>query len=60
MTGMGSNLLFSSQNATLLDRGQIQIVRQNFGFDLEKGINQVELDLAQEHYYLEVRRKNEG
>lgn len=60
VTGLGSNLLFSSQNATLLDRGQIQIVRQNFGFDLEKGINQVELDLAQEHYYLEVRRKNEG
>jgi hypothetical protein len=56
VTALGSNLTCTQQTATLLDRGQIEIVRQNFGFDLENGITTVTLDMAQEHYYLEVRR----
>ena len=48
-----------SQTATLEDRGLITIVRQNFGFDLEKGVNTVTLDPAEEHYYLEVKRLTE-
>lgn len=55
VTKLGSNLACSAQTATLEDRGQIEIVRQNFGFDLEKGITTVTLDPAEEHYYLEVR-----
>lgn len=55
VTRLGSNLACSVQTATLEDRGQIEIVRQNFGFDLEKGITTVTLDPAEEHYYLEVR-----
>lgn len=55
VTGLGSCLDFTSQTAVLRDRGQIEIVRQNFGFDLEKGVREVLLDRAVEHYYLEVR-----
>ena len=56
VTELGSNLACTAQTATLEDRGQIQIVRQNFGFDLENGVNTVALDPEVEHYYLEVRR----
>ena len=56
VTQLGSTLTFTGQTATLEDRGQIQIVRQNFGFDLENGGKTVTLDPAEEHYYLEVRR----
>lgn len=59
VTQLGSNLTCTEQTATLEDRGLIEIVRQNFGFDLENGINTVTLDPAQEHYYLEVRRITE-
>ena len=56
VTALGSNLACTGQRATLEDRGQIQIIRQNFGFDLEAGIRTVTLDPAVEHYYLEVKR----
>lgn len=56
VTKQGSNLACTRQTAVLEDRGQIEIVRQNFGFDLEKGVTRVELDPEAEHYYLEVRR----
>ena len=56
VTRLGSNLTCTEQTATLEDRGQIQIVRQNFGFDLENEVNTVALDPDMEHYYLEVRR----
>ena len=56
MTTLGSNLTCTGQTAILEDRGQIEIVRQNFGFDLEAGIKSAALDLGTEHYYLEVKR----
>lgn len=56
VTKLGSNLTYTGQTAVLKDRGQIEIVRQNFGFDLESGVNEVALDPDQEHYYLEVKR----
>lgn len=56
---LGSNLACTEQTATLEDRGLIEIVRQNFGFDLENGVNTVTLDPEQEHYYLEVKRLTE-
>ena len=55
VTELGSNLNFTKQTARLEDRGQIEIVRQNFGFDLANGINEVTLDKAIPHYYLEVK-----
>jgi hypothetical protein len=60
VTTLGSNLNCTEQRATLLDRGQIEIVRQNFGFDLENGVTAVTLDPETEHYYLEVKRLEEG
>ena len=55
VTKLGSNLACTGQRAAIEDRGLIEIVRQNFGFDLKNGVKTVELDPAQEHYYLEVR-----
>lgn len=57
VTELGSNLICTGQRATIEDRGKIEIIRQNFGFDLENGVKTVDLDPAQEHYYLEVRGK---
>lgn len=58
VTRLGSNLTYTRQSAALEDWGQIKIIRENFGFDLEKNIRTVDLDPAQEHYYLEVRSTN--
>ena len=55
VTQLGSTLNLTGQTATLEDRGQIEIVRQNYGFDLESGVKTVVLDPAAEHYYLEVK-----
>ena len=60
VTELGSNLVCTAQTATLKDRGQIEIQRQNFGFDLENGVRTVTLNPDMEHYYLEVKRLNEG
>ena len=59
VTKLGSNLACTRQSASLEDRGQIEIVRENFGFDLRENIRTVELDPAEEHYYLEVKRIDE-
>ncbi len=55
VTWLGSNLTCTGQTAVLEDRGQIEIIRQNFGFDLENSINTVVLEQSAEHYYLEVK-----
>lgn len=57
VTALGSNLVCPVQTATLEDRGQIQILGQNFGFDLESGLRTVELEAGVERYYLEVKRR---
>ena len=36
---------------------QIEIIDQNFGFDLNKQITEVMLDPAVEYYYMKIRRK---
>ena len=56
VTTLGSNLTCTEQTATLEDRGQIEILWQNFGFDLDAGIKTVELEAETEHYFLTVRR----
>lgn len=56
VTALGSNLTFTQQTARLEDQGQIEIVRQNFGFDIANGINKVSLDLNVPHYYMEVKK----
>ena len=58
VTALGSCLTCTEQRATLEDQGFIEIVRQNFGFDLAQGVKTVALDPAEPHYYLEVRRQS--
>ena len=54
-TQLGSNLVFTGQTASISNYDAIEIVSQNFGFDLTGGITSVHLDLNELHYYLEVR-----
>lgn len=55
VTRLGSNLHFEALAAELTSTDGIEIVRQNFGFNLTQGITKVELDPTKEHYYLEIR-----
>lgn len=55
VTRLGSNLLFARLTAELISTERIEIVRQNFGFDLSQGVTRVELSPGLEHYYLEIR-----
>ena len=56
VTQLGSVLEFSEQTASVSNTQFIEIVNQNFGFDLENGITQVELDLNEPYYYMEIRK----
>lgn len=57
VTRLGSNIEFTEQLASIQDHALIEIIRQNFGFDLENGIRSVTLDPVEEHYYIEVTPK---
>ena len=57
LTKLDSSLQFGSVKASLENTGKVEIVRQNFGFDLDRGVNSVELDPGQERYYLEIKAK---
>ena len=57
VTRLGSTLTFTEQLAALEHTENIQIQRQNFGFDLEKGVTEVTLTPEMEHYYLAIRPK---
>lgn len=56
VTKLGSSLDFRSQSASLSNTDSIEIIRQNFGFDLANHVTSVKLDMEQEHYYLEIRK----
>lgn len=53
---LGTALEFERITASISNGSQLELVRQNFGFDLAQGVTRVELDHNTEHYYLEVRR----
>ena len=55
-TGLGSDLTFTRQTASISNYDEIEIVGQSFGFDLENGITEVTLDLNQDHYWMQVRK----
>ena len=57
LTKLGSTLSFTGQSASIAHTEAIEIVRQNFGFDIANGVNSVGLDPEVMHYYLEVKRK---
>lgn len=55
VTGLGSGLDFTRQTAAVTNTEGVEIVRQNLGLDLADGVASVELDMTEEHYYLEIR-----
>lgn len=59
VTTLGSTLDFTAQSAALVNADGLELVRQNFGFDLEHDITKVPLDPAAEHYWLELRAREE-
>jgi len=59
-TVLGSSLAIESQKAEISDYDSIEIVSQNFGFDLESGLTEVELDSSTASYWLNIRRKAIG
>lgn len=61
LTKLGSNLTFGNVTAELAGADQVEIVRQNFGFDPANNVLEVTLDAETLHYYIEVRGAvNEG
>lgn len=54
---LGSSLDITEQYASLSDYEAIEIVSQNFGFDLETGETETLLDPNTEHYWLNIREK---
>lgn len=57
-TQIGSSLNFLSLEAKVINTEQIEMVRNNYGFSLEKGITEVSVTEPEPHYYMEVKRKN--
>lgn len=55
MPNLLTNLRFTEQAAAILENGNIRIEDQNYGFDLEKGIKEVLLELDAERYYMIVK-----
>ena len=54
VTRLGSGLTFTRQTASVETRDLVEIVQQNFGFDVANGVTTVTLDPAVEHYYMNV------
>lgn len=57
VTSLASPFTFTKQTASISNYDSIEILEQNFGFDIESGITQVELDLNEEHYWMDIKKK---
>ena len=57
VTTLASPFSFTKQTASITNFDDIVILDQNFGFDLENGITEVELDVKKEHYWMDVYKK---
>jgi len=56
-TRLGSLLTFTEQHASLSHAEEIVMGENNFGFDPERGVTEVTLDLAAEHYWMQVAKR---
>lgn len=54
VTTLASPFTFTKQTASITNFDDIVILNQNFGFDLENEITEVELDVKEEHYWMDV------
>ena len=57
VTALASPFTFTKQTASISNYDSIEILGQNFGFDLEAGITEVELDMKEEHYWMDIKKK---
>lgn len=57
VTTLASPFTFTKQTASITNFDDIVILDQNFGFNLENGITEVELDIKEEHYWMDVYKK---
>jgi len=57
-TTLGSALTFTDLSASVTNTNQIEIIDQNFGFDLDAGITETKLDTSQEWYFLDASVKS--
>ena len=57
VTTLASPFAFTKQTASISNFDDIIILNQNFGFNLENGITEVELDIREEHYWMDVYKK---
>ncbi len=57
-TSLGSMLRYGQQTASLSNTSDIEIVNQNFGFDLNAGITKVTLSESVDHYFIDVKQKS--
>jgi len=55
MPNLGTNVKYNKQITSIAENGNIQLESQNYGFDLERGIRSVELELDAERYYMIVK-----
>lgn len=58
VTTLGSTVNYTSQTAALKNTDGIELLDQNFGFDLNNGMTEVSLDSQQEYYYLVIRPRS--
>ncbi len=58
-TGLGSDLQFTDQTATIQNTQWVGILEQDLGFAPDTGASQTTMDLSQERYYLVVSHTSE-
>lgn len=56
VTKLGTNLHITKQTAAIVNTDEIELVYNNFGFDIENGITNVILG-DEEHYWLEIIKR---
>ncbi len=57
VTTLASPFTFTKQTASITNFDSIEILGQNFGFDIENAVTEVELDLKEEHYWMDIKKK---
>ena len=55
MPNLGTNVEYKQMKTAIMENGNIRIKDQNYGFDLDAGIREVELELDAERYYMIVK-----
>ena len=59
VTQLGSSLTFTAQTVSVSGTGEAEILDSSLGLDPDTGVTQVQLDLAEEHHWLSLRKRGE-